>query len=102
MEGDDEQALGFGEFAELAGLVTGGGEGLVDDDVLAGFEHALGEDEVGLIGRGDDDELDGFVGEDLVERAGDAGGWIGPGGGVSGALHDGDELSPGTALTNGA
>ena len=69
MEGNGEHTLGLGELAEFEGLFAGGGEGLVDDDVLAGFEHTLGEDEVGLVGRGDHDQLDGLVGEDLVQRA---------------------------------
>jgi hypothetical protein len=70
VEGDDVQAFGLGERAEFEGLFAGGGEGLVDDDVLAGFEGLFGEGEVGLVGGGDDDELDGLVGEDLIERAG--------------------------------
>ena len=69
VEGNDQQALALGELAERERLFAGSGEGLVDDDVLAGFERLLGQREVGLVGRGDDDQLDGLVGEELVERA---------------------------------
>jgi len=48
---------------------AGGGEGLVDDDVLAGLECAAGETKWVSFGCGDDDEGDGLVGEEVVEGA---------------------------------
>ena len=102
VEGDDVQALGFGERAEFEGLFAGGGEGLVDDDVLAGGEGLFSEGEVGLVGGGDDDERDGGVGEDLFEGAGDFDA------GISAAASSPlrcmmvARWRPGTALTNGA
>jgi hypothetical protein len=53
--------------AEFEGLLAGGGEGLVDDDVFARFERLPGQREVRLIGCGDDHQLDGLVGEEIVE-----------------------------------
>ena len=95
VEGDDVEALGFGERAEFEGLFAGGGEGLVDDDMLSGGKGLFGKGEVGLVGSGDDDERDGRVGEDLVERAGDHDSGVGAGGLVALALHDGGEAEAG-------
>ena len=95
VEGDDEQTVLFGEGGELEGLGAGGGEGLVDDDVLAGLERARGESEMRLVGRGDDDEGDGLVGEQIVDIAVDTDGWVGFGSLVARALHDGDEAQSG-------
>ena len=90
-----------GEIAEFLGFGAGGGEGLVDDDVLAGEEGLFGEVEVGLVGGGDDDELDGWVGEGLFDGAEDAGGGVGFGGFVAFALDDGLELEAGDCADEG-
>ena len=57
VEGNGEHAFALRDAAELESLFAGRGEGLVDDDVLAGFEDAFRQREVRLVGRGDDDEL---------------------------------------------
>ena len=63
-----------GEAEEVAGLVEGDGEGLVDDDVLAGADGGCGEGVVAVVGAGDDDEVEVGVGGDLVGgEDGDAG-----------------------------
>ncbi len=80
VEGGEDEVAGSGEVAEFLGLGAGGGEGLVDDDVLAGEEGLFCEVEVGLVGGGDDDELDGWVAEGLFDGAEDAGGGVGFGG----------------------
>ena len=91
VEGNDEEGFALGEFAELLGLFASRGEGLVDDDVFAGFESLIGQREVRRVGRGDDDQLDGFVCQQLLNRARNPGCGIGFGGLVSLALHDGGE-----------
>ena len=49
-----------------------GGEGLLDEHVLAGFERRLGEREVSRDGRGDRDGVDLGVGENVLEARGPA------------------------------
>src|SRR6185437_8430764 len=72
-----------------------GSDGLVDDDVLAGLEGLGGEVEVGLAGCGDNDEIDGGVGEGFAGGAEDARLRVGAGGVVTFALNDGGELEAG-------
>ena len=53
---DGENAvLLFSEVEEFDGFGDGGGEGLIDDYVFAGFEGALRERVVRLVGSGDGD-----------------------------------------------
>ena len=52
--GERDQGVGFGH---------GDGEGLVDDDMLAGLERRPGEREMLVVRRRDDDELDGRIGD---------------------------------------
>ena len=102
VEGNGEQTLAPGKAYEFERFFAGGGEWLVDDNVFAGLEHALGEGKMGLIGRGHDDQLNGFVGENFIQRTRDFCGRIGFCGCIACALHDGHQAQPGTALTNGA
>jgi len=82
----------------LLGLFAGRGEGLVDDDVFAGFEGLFGEGEVRLVGRGDDDQFDGFVCQQILNRARNLGCGICLGGLVAGALHDCGEAQAGDCI----
>lgn len=70
--------------------------------MLAGLEGEGGEIEVGLAGCGDDDEVDGGVGEGFFGRAQDTRGRIGLRGLVTFALHDGGELEAGNGSDEGA
>ncbi len=119
LDGDDAAEDGFGaQFADgekvaivaavveggedLAGVVrdvdegtrlgAGGGERLVEDDVLAGLEGAGGEVEVRVVGRGNDDEVEVGIVESLIDRAQNAGVGIGGGGFVAAPLDDGGEF----------
>jgi hypothetical protein len=83
VEGGEDFALLRGEGDELAGLGAGAGHGLVDDDVFPGAEGAGGQIEVGLVGGGDDDEVDRSVVKGGVERTEDFGGGVDPRGGGS-------------------
>jgi hypothetical protein len=65
------EAARCGEVDELAGARGIGGHGLFDEDVLAGLERRLGDPVVRADGRGDEDGLNGGVGEDLPEVGGD-------------------------------
>ena len=58
------------ELEDVRGI---GGDGLVADDVLAGAEGAGDEINVRVVGRADDDEVDGGVGEGFVGGGEDAG-----------------------------
>jgi dienelactone hydrolase len=66
--------------------------------VFARFEGLFGEGEVRLVGRGDDDHLDGIVGQNLGQRARNFGCGICFGGLVSFALHDGGEAQAGDCI----
>src|SRR6185312_14892258 len=94
VEWNNEQALLLGEVDDGACVGAGRREWLVDDDVLAGFERFAGESEVRLIRRGDDDELDGFIGKEIVERAVDADAGVSLRGFIALALQDGDKVHP--------
>jgi hypothetical protein len=85
LTGEDALFRG-GEVDEVAGVGGAGGEGLVDDDVLAGAEGGGGELGVGGVGGGDDDEVDGGVEEGVFGGAEDRRVRIGGCGGVAGAL----------------
>src|SRR5581483_3094809 len=74
----------------------------VDDDVLAGLERLRGEVELGLVGCGDDDEVDGGVGEGFVDGAEDARGGVGLGGFVALALDDRSQFQGGDGGDEGA
>ena len=91
-----------GKGDEGAGLGGGRGEGFVDDDVLAGAEGGGGQRDVGVVGGGDDDEVEGGVGEGFFRGAKDAGRWVGFRGGGAGALDDGSELEPRNGGDEGA
>ena len=88
----EDAVLSLGEIEEFDSFGDGGGEGLVDDDVFAGFETALGEREVGLVGSGNGDELDGIDGEEFVERRNNARAGKEVGSRIAGALKNGDEV----------
>ena len=94
MEGNDEQPLALCEFAEFERFNASGGEGLVDDHVLACFEGLFGQREVRLVGRGDDDQLDGIIGQQLLDRARNPGCGICFCRVVAGALHDRRQTQP--------
>ncbi len=103
VEGDDVFAAAGGEVDELAGLGGGGGEGLVDDDVLVGEEGDAGELDVGGVGCGDDDDVDGGVGEGLAGGVDEAGGGVALGGGLCGGTgDDGVEFEAGDGGDHGA
>ena len=102
LEGAEEFAGLGGEVDEGADVGGGGGEGLVDDDVFAGFDGGGGEGEVGGVGGADDDEVDGGVGEGFFGGAEDGGVRVGFGGGGAGALDDGGELEAGDGGDEGA
>ena len=63
-------------------------KGLSTTTWLAGFEAALGEGKMGLIGSGNGDELDGIDGEEFVEGADDADVGVKLRGGIAGALKN--------------
>ena len=95
VKGSDDKFFAGGEIPEFFGLGAGGGEGLVDDDVLACDEGLFGEGEVSFVGSGDDYELDGGIGEGFFERAEDVGIGVGFGGFVALALDDCFEFQAG-------
>src|SRR6185312_2219476 len=94
-EGNCEQPFALCDAAEFERLPGGGREGFVDDDVLACFKNLLREIEVGFVGCGDDDDFDRFVSEGCFDRPLDFYLRVGLCGGVSAALHDGDEFESG-------
>ena len=63
--------------------------------MLAGLERLRGEVEVSLAGCGDDDEIDGWIGEGFVDGAEDARRRIGLRGGIACALDDDGEFEAG-------
>ena len=69
--------------------------------MFAGEERLSGEVEVGLVGGGDDDELDGWICEGFFNRAQDAGAGVGFGGLVPFALDDGFEAQAGNGADEG-
>lgn len=94
----DELASGLGNVGELLGLGGGGDEGLLGQDMLAGFEGLLGQVEV-VVGRGgDDNDIDVGVGDEVVGGSVVLEvGVVGGGGvvGLGGALDDGVQLEAG-------
>lgn len=92
----------FGEGDEGGGGGGGGDEGLLDHDVLSGFEGGLGEGEVAVGGCGYGDDVDGGVGEHCFGGGVDLcvgvvfGGIVGGNGcslddGVEGEVGDGED-----------
>ena len=73
MPGHQHALVRGGELGELVSVLQAGGERLLDEDVLAGFQRALGERVVTLGRRGDHDGLDRGVDEHGVELAHRAG-----------------------------
>ncbi|MNT17274.1 hypothetical protein D3C72_1524150 [compost metagenome] len=67
MPDHEDAAERIGGLGEVLGLVAGEGEGLFDEDVLAGLHGLHGEAVVGAGGGGDDDGLEGVVLEDVLE-----------------------------------
>ena len=61
------QVLALGDHDELLRVGRGGGQRLLDEDVLAGLQRALDERVVGRRRRRDDDRVDTRVVEDVVE-----------------------------------
>jgi len=59
----ERQLARRGQSHELARLRRVGGHGLLDEDVLAGLENGLGESEVRADRCGDNDCVDGGVGQ---------------------------------------
>lgn len=66
-QGEDESFFG-NNFLELFGLGEVKGHRFIADDVEAGFESGLGDFEVSVIGSGDRNEVDPFVGGELGFR----------------------------------
>jgi hypothetical protein len=66
------QAAPPGQRDQLLGLALARREGLLDEDVLAGFEGAAGEGVVGGDGRGDDDGVEAGVGDEFLVVEGGA------------------------------
>ena len=91
VEGREDQTFAGGEIDEVASFGGGGGEGFIDDDVLAGVQGFFAEVEVGLVGGADDDELHRGIAEGLPGGAEDAGIGIGLPGFIAFALDDGLE-----------
>ena len=94
VEGNGQQALALGELAEFLSLLAGGGEGLVDDDVLAGFERLLGQAKWVSLGVETTTSSMDLSAKELFERALDLGCGIRLGRLVALALHDGDQPQP--------
>jgi hypothetical protein len=67
VERDGEQALALREAAKFERFRSGWRKGLVDDDMLAGFEHSPGQHEVGLVGSGYDYHFNGLIREGSVD-----------------------------------
>jgi len=86
-----EEAIGRpGVCREGAGIVQRDGDGLFQHHVLAGGERRAGHRVVQLVGRVDDDEVDGRVGEDGLKIR-DAAGALGLAAVGAGAAQDGGE-----------
>ncbi len=94
--------LMLGEFHEAMDGGRGGGQGLVDDDVLAGLEGAAGEGFVGVVRGGDDEEVKGRVGEGCLGGAEEACLGVLGVGGVAGPLYDGGEFEAWDGADKGA
>ena len=68
------EVLGVGKGDQLVGLIQRDGEGLLQQDVLAGLEGRLGDGEPLLLGRGGDEQgLDFGVGDQLLPVRGGGG-----------------------------
>jgi len=93
VDGEDATEF-FREAEEFDCLQDGSGEWFIDDHVPAGFETALGEREMGLVGSGNGDEADAVDSEKFVQGANNAGVWMKLRGGIAGALKDGSEAKP--------
>jgi hypothetical protein len=100
VDGEDE-VFPLGQVQEFDGFGEGGGEGFVDDYMFAAFETALGEGEMGLVGSGDDHELDGIEGEKFVEGADDASVWVESRGGIARTLKDCSETEARDGMDDG-
>ncbi len=81
----------LGQLEEFDSFGDGGREWLINYDVVAGFEAALGEWVMRLVGSGNGDELDGIDGEKFVEGADDARVGVELRGRIAGSLQDGGE-----------
>ena len=90
IDGEDTVLL-LGELEEFDGFGYGGGEWLINYDVTVGFEAALGEWVMRLVGSGNGDKLDGVDGKEFVEGADDARVGIELRGGVACALKNGGQ-----------
>jgi hypothetical protein len=101
VEGREDEIAGCGKVAQFPGFGAGSGEGLVDDDVLAGEEGLFREGVVGLVGSAYDDKLDGWVGECFFDGTQDAGVRVGLRGFVAFALDDSFEPEAGDCAYKG-
>ena len=92
-DGEDARVL-LGEPGEEDALVKGDGEGLFDDDVLASLDGFAGQIKVEGVGGGDDDEIDGWVLQELCMGLVDGGGGVFGGEGEvgAGAVDKGGEV----------
>ena len=92
VERSEHHVARCGELDQLGNFGRRHAHRLVDNDVLAGFNGPACVFEVAVVGRGDDDEAERRVGEQVIEGAigGDAG--VALGGLVGGALKDGGEF----------
>ena len=101
VEGREDEIACCGEVAQFPGFGAGSGEGLVDDDVLAGEEGLFREGVVGLVGSAYDDKPDGWVGECFFDGTQDAGVRVGLRGFVAFALDDSFEPEAGDCAYKG-
>src|ERR1017187_7599436 len=94
MKWNQEHVAGRCEMHQLRDLGRGDGDGLVDDDALAGLQRLLRHLKVGAAGRCHNDEVNVGIAEEFFEGAvsGDAG--ITLGGLIGVPLNYGCQLEP--------